>query len=70
MKRIGKQTLEVEKDCYIIGKSSIVGEKEKRGTFCDYIDVYVADDKLGENTFEKAERKNMKDCWNLSQNVV
>ena len=57
MRRIGKQTLEVEKDCYIVGKSSIVGEKEKLGAFGDYMKDYVTDDKLGEKTFEKAERK-------------
>ena len=28
MKRLGNQTLELEKDCYIIGSASFVGEKE------------------------------------------
>jgi len=57
MKRIGKQTLELENGCYIIGKSSLVGEKEKNGAFNEYLKSFVKDDKMGEKTFEKAERK-------------
>ena len=29
MKRIGKQTLELEMGCYIIGRGSLAGKKEK-----------------------------------------
>ena len=57
MKRIGKQTLELENECFIIGKSSLVGEKEKNGAFNEYFENYVDDDKMGQKTFEKAERK-------------
>ena len=60
MKRIGNQTLEVENDCYIIGRGSLVGEKEKLGAFGDYMTDYVTDDKMEEKTFEKAERKMLK----------
>lgn len=57
MKRIGNQTLELEKDCYIIGRGSLVGEKEKIGTYKKYMKSSVVDDKMGEKTFEKSERK-------------
>lgn len=57
MKRIGNQTLELEKDCYIIGRGSLVGEKEKTGTYKKYMKSFVDDDKMGEKTFEKSERK-------------
>ena len=57
MKRIGKQTLVLEKDCYIIGRGSLVGEKEKNGTYKNYMSSSVKDDKMGEKTFEKGERK-------------
>lgn len=57
MKRIGKQTLEVVNNCYIIGRGSLVGEKEKNGTFKNYMEHSTDDDKMGEKTFEKGERK-------------
>lgn len=57
MKRLGKQTLEIENGCYIIGRASLVGEKEKNGAFSKYMKDFLNDDKFGESTFEKAERK-------------
>ncbi len=57
MKKIGKQTLELTKPCYIIGRGSLVGEKEKLGTYKDYLENSTDDDKMGEKTFEKGERK-------------
>lgn len=57
MKRLGKQTLEVENTCYIIGRGSLVGEKEKLGTYKKYMQNSTEDDKMGEQTFEKGERK-------------
>lgn len=57
MKRLGKQTLEVVNNCYIIGRGSLVGEKEKNGTFKNYMEHSTDDDKMGEKTFEKGERK-------------
>lgn len=57
MKRIGKQTIEVSNSCYIIGRSSLVGDKEKQGTYKKYMKSSVQDDKMGEKTFEKGERK-------------
>ena len=57
MKRLGNQTLELENDCFVIGKAALVGEKEKNGTYKNYLKDSVSDDKLGEKTFEKGERK-------------
>ena len=56
MKRIGNQTLELEKDCFVIGRGSLVGEKEKCGTYKKYMKNSVEDDRMGEKTFEKGER--------------
>lgn len=57
MKRIGKQTLVLDNDCYIIGRGSLVGEKERNGIYSKYMNSYTKDDKMGELTFEKGERK-------------
>lgn len=57
MKRIGNQTLELEKNCYIIGRGSLFGEKEKTGSYAKYIDASIQNDRMGEKTFEKGERK-------------
>lgn len=57
MKRIGNQTIELENACYIIGRGSLVGEKEKNGTYSTYMNSSIDDDKMGEKTFEKSERK-------------
>lgn len=57
MKRIGNQTLVLEKDCYIVGRGALVGEKEKLGTYKKYMKNAVENDKMGEKTFEKGERK-------------
>ena len=57
MKKIGKYVYELEKDCGLIGSSTIVGDKEKKGVLGKYFNSMVNDDKLGEKTFEKGERK-------------
>ncbi len=57
MKRIGNQTLQLENACYVIGRGSLVGEKEKIGTFKRYMKSSVEDDKMGQKTFEKGERR-------------
>lgn len=57
MKRIGRQTLVLDNDCYIIGRGSLVGEKERNGIYSKYMNSYTKDDKMGELTFEKGERK-------------
>ena len=57
MKRIGKQTLELERNCFIIGRGYLSGQKEKDGNYGAYIKNVVDDDKMNEKTFEKGERK-------------
>ncbi len=57
MKKIGKYTYALDSDCYVLGYASIVGNKEKQGTFGKYMKDVVEDDKMGEATFEKGERK-------------
>ena len=57
MKRIGKQTLEIEKGCYVVGRGVLVGEKETNGTYRKYMKSAVENDKMGEKTFEKGERR-------------
>ncbi len=60
MKRLGNQTLELENNCFVIGRGSLVGQKEKNGTYKKYMNSSVDDDKMGETTFEKSERKMLK----------
>jgi len=57
MKKLGNQTYKLEKNCYILGKSALVGNKEKFGPFGKYLKNVVEDDKMGEDTFEKGERR-------------
>ena len=35
MKRLGKQTLALDGECYILGRGSIAGKKEKDGNFIE-----------------------------------
>lgn len=57
MKKIGKQTCELEKKISILCGVSLVGQKEGLGPLHDYFDFIEKDDKMGEKTFEKGERK-------------
>ena len=57
MKLIKKYVYEAERDCGIIGHYELVGEKEKNGCFGNYFQNYITNDKMGEKTFEKGERK-------------
>lgn len=51
------QTIYFKKRPRIIGYYSIVGPKEGKGFFRDYFDYILKDDFMGEETYEKAERK-------------
>lgn len=51
------QTIVFKNKPVIIGSYSIVGPKEGEGPFGRYFDHIMKDDTLGENTYEKAERK-------------
>ena len=58
----GKQTFLFEKGVYLKNGAAIVGEKEGRGPLKDYFDMILQDDKWGEDSFEKAERKMFKEA--------
>lgn len=58
-KKLGKQTIMLDHPAKIIGNFSIVGEKEGQGNFASYFDMILKDDKYGEKTYEKAEKKMM-----------
>lgn len=57
MKKIGSQTYELENNCFVLGASALVGNKEKSGPFGKYMKNVVTDDKMGQETFEKGERQ-------------
>ncbi len=52
-----KQTLMFNNGVYYKSGASVVGKKESEGPLKNYFDVCLADDKWGEDSFEKAERK-------------
>ena len=55
--KFGSQTIVFKNKPKIIGAYSVAGEKEGFGNFKEYFDYVLKDDKFGEKTFEKAERK-------------
>ena len=59
-KKIGKQSVLLENLPSIQGYYSIVGKMEGEGNFKKYFHKILDDDKLGEKTFERAERKIIK----------
>lgn len=60
-RHIGKQTVLLENPPSIIAASSTVGPKEAQGPLGDYFDVKTDDELWGENTWEKAESKFVKE---------
>ena len=57
MLKIGEQTYQLESDISLLVGVSLVGKKEAEGPLKDYFDFKEDDDKMGEKTFEKGERK-------------
>lgn len=51
------RTIFLKNKPHIVGAYSIVGPKEGKGPFGEYFDYVMEEDKFGEKTFEKAERK-------------
>ena len=41
MKRLGKQTLALDGECYILGRGYLAGKKEKDGNYDFYIKEFV-----------------------------
>lgn len=54
-KRIGKQTVLIDKPVYIISHSAVVGQKEGDGPLKDSFDMVVSDDKMGQKSWDLAE---------------
>ena len=61
MKKIGKQTIKFDTPPTIKECSSIVGPKEADGPLCKYFDQTLEDEFWGEETWEKAESKIIKE---------
>lgn len=53
----GKQTIIFENPPHIVGRMTVVGEKEGKGPMGKYFHRVLSDDKMGEKTFENAEIK-------------
>ncbi len=61
LNRIGKQTIIFRNKPTVIGRYSIVGPKEGKGNFGKYFHKVLEDDLYGENSYEKAECKMLKE---------
>ncbi len=57
MKHIGDATIKFSDEIYIKATASVVGSKEAEGPLRDYFDKVIADNTMGEKTWEKAESK-------------
>ncbi len=66
MKKIGKQTLQLDIKPTILSTASIVGPKESEGPLAEYFDKCVEDEFWGEKTWEKAESKFIKETVNTA----
>ncbi len=56
IKRIGKKTIVLTKKPRIVATSSIVGSREGKGGLARYFHKIIEDDKMCQQTYEKAER--------------
>lgn len=65
-KKIGLQTVKFDNPPSIIGTSSIVGPKEGEGKLKDFYDLILQDDIYGEKSWEKAERKILKEAVEMA----
>ena len=61
-KKIGRQTVKFEQGPFIIGEAAVGGTKEGRGPLASMYDLILKDDMYGEKTWEKAERKMLKEA--------
>jgi stage V sporulation protein AD len=57
MKILKQYVYELDGNCGIVGFAELVGEKEKQGVFGRFFRDSITDDKMGEKTFEKGERR-------------
>ena len=65
MKKLGKQTIKFDTPPSILQTASIVGPKESNGPLAKYFDKCLEDEFWGENSWEKAESKMIKEASNL-----
>lgn len=56
-KKVGFSTYKLESPIYIVGSGSIAGAKEADGPFGKYFSRVATDDSMGEDSYEKAERR-------------
>ena len=61
-KRLGSQTVQMQNTPTIIATSSIVGPKEGRGPLSKYFDKILEEDLFGQNSWEMAESKMIKEA--------
>ena len=54
-KRTGRYTISMENDIFIEESAGIAGSKESEGPLGEYFDISFKDDKIGQNSWEKAE---------------
>ena len=64
MQKLGKQTVKFDSPPTITATASIVGPKEAEGPLASYFDKCLEDEFWGENTWEKAESKIIKETVN------
>lgn len=57
MRKLGRQTYELTRPISVVAGFGLVGKKEGQGPLKNYFDDIEQNDKMGEKTFEKAERK-------------
>lgn len=62
VKRLGKQTLKLSSPPSILSNATIVGPKEGEGPLAQFFDLILKDDYFGEDSWEKAESKMLKEA--------
>lgn len=65
-KKLGKQTLRLSAPPSMVSNASIAGPKEGRGPLAQYFDLILEDDYFGEESWEKAECKMLKESVNIA----
>lgn len=65
-KKLGKQTLGFANPPMIVGAASVTGPKEGQGPLGQHFDIVLPDTLNGEQTWEKAERKMLKDSITMA----
>lgn len=65
MQKLGKQTIKFDNPPTLLETASIVGPKEAQGPLSSYFDMLLEDEFWGEETWEKAESKIIKETVNM-----